>query len=64
MIFAYVLRAVDLDTFEELPTANGVVIIRVRMDETIYPIIRAWPGMGNTGETLLIRADGDATLFI
>jgi signal transduction histidine kinase len=64
MAFGRVMYAVDPATLEELPQVIGVVIITVNMDETIYPLIHAWPGMGRTGETLLIRTDGDNTLFL
>ncbi|MFQ5575800.1 MAG: GAF domain-containing protein [Anaerolineae bacterium] len=64
MDFGHVIRAVDPDTLQESPQVIGVVIITVTMDETIYPLIRAWPGTGQTGETLLVRAEGDETLFL
>ena len=64
MDFGHVIYAVDLDTGEETEEIIGVAIITVDMGETIYPLIRAWPGMGTTGETLLIRAEGDSTLFL
>lgn len=64
MEFGRVMVAVDPTTLAELPQVVGVVIITVNMDETIYPLIRAWPGMGTTGETLLVRAEDDSTLFL
>ncbi|MFQ5400431.1 MAG: GAF domain-containing protein [Anaerolineae bacterium] len=64
MEFGHVVRGINLDTLEELPEVIGAVIIEVRMEETIYPLIRAWPGMGGTGETLLVRAEDDTTLFL
>jgi len=64
MEFGRVMYAVDPATLEELPQVVGVVIITVNMDETIYSLIRAWPGMGQTGETLLVRNEGDSTLFL
>jgi len=64
MAFGHIINAVDLDTGEEVSEVIGVAFIIVNMDETIYPLIRAWPGMGGTGETLLIRAEGDHTLFL
>lgn len=64
MEFGRVIVAVDPVTLEELPHVIGVVIITVNMDETIYPLIHAWPGMGTTGETLLVRAEDDSTLFL
>lgn len=64
MAFGHVMRLVDLETNEVLPEINGVAIIRVNMKETIYPVIGAWPGMGDTGETLITRRNGDSTLFL
>ncbi|MEX2444073.1 MAG: diguanylate cyclase [Alkalispirochaeta sp.] len=64
MAFGHIMRLVDLETNEVLPEVNGVAIIRVNMDETIYPLIRAWPGMRETAETLLVRREGDDTLFL
>lgn len=64
MAFGRVLHTVDLNTQTVLPEVNGAVIMRVRMDETIYPLIHAWPGMGKTGETLLVRNEGADTLFL
>ncbi|MBI4315362.1 MAG: cache domain-containing protein, partial [Chloroflexi bacterium] len=55
MAFGHALHKVDLNTNTILPEVNGVVVIRVRMDETLYPLLREWPGMGGTGETLLVR---------
>jgi diguanylate cyclase (GGDEF)-like protein/putative nucleotidyltransferase with HDIG domain len=64
MEFGHVLFALDPLTGENLPDVIGTAIITVAIEETIYPLIRAWPGMGSTGETLLIRADGTETLFL
>ncbi|GAB4427518.1 MAG: hypothetical protein Fur0044_25390 [Anaerolineae bacterium] len=64
MAFGHVIHAVDLATGAELPEVIGVAQLIVDMDETVYPLIRAWPGMGATGETLLVRANGDNTLFL
>ncbi|NBC30379.1 MAG: GAF domain-containing protein [Spirochaetes bacterium] len=64
MAFGSTLHRVDLSTREVTPQINGAVIIRVRMEDTVYPLIRTWPGMGSTGETLLVRKAGDETLFL
>ena len=42
----------------------GVVVVELNMENTLYPIIRSWPGMGETGETLLARREGDEVVFI
>ncbi len=64
MAFGHIMRLVDLETNLVLPEVNGVAIIRVNMNETIYPLIRAWPGMRETGETLITRREGEHTLFL
>ena len=64
MNFSQTVLGLNLETGEELPTPIGVVIIVVDMTETIYPLIEAWPGMGATGETLLVRAEDESTLFL
>ncbi|MBI5714732.1 MAG: cache domain-containing protein [Chloroflexi bacterium] len=46
MTFGHVIHAVDLKTDKVLPNVNGAVIIRVRMDETLYPLIGNWPDKG------------------
>ncbi|MFQ5407174.1 MAG: HD domain-containing phosphohydrolase [Anaerolineales bacterium] len=64
MAFGHVMHRVDLDKFERTEEVIGAIVIRVNMDDTIYPLIRAWPGMGASGETLLVRPDGDAIVFL
>ncbi|MEW5988636.1 MAG: ATP-binding protein [Chloroflexota bacterium] len=64
MDFGQVMYAVDPVTKQEQANVVGVVLVTVNMAETIYPLIRAWPGMGETGETLLARAEGGSTLFL
>ena len=65
MTFGHVLHAVDLKTAKVLPeVVNGAVLIRVRMDETLYPLIGNWPDRGATGETLLVRDAAADTLFL
>ncbi|GEM_PF-1436238 len=64
MTFGRVIHAVDLKTDKVLPNVNGAVIIRVRMDETLYPFIGNWPDRGVTGETLLVRNAEADTLFL
>lgn len=64
MAFGATLHRVDLATREVTPEINGAVVIRVRMEDTVYPLIRTWPGMGSSGEMLLVRGAGDETLFL
>ena len=64
MSFGHIVYGIDLETGQVLPEVIGIIHIIVNMDETIYPLIRAWPGMGGTGETLLSRAEGNGTLYL
>lgn len=64
MAFGHVLRAVDLSTNRTLSRINGAIIIRVRMDDTVYAFLREWPGKGATGEALLVRAHGPTVQFV
>ena len=42
----------------------GVVLLRVRADKFLYPLIQSWPVSSRTAETLLIRKDGDSVLYL
>jgi len=50
-------------TFGGTPTA-GAVILQCDAAGTLYPLIVSWPTASRTAETLLVRRDGDATLFL
>jgi diguanylate cyclase (GGDEF)-like protein/PAS domain S-box-containing protein len=42
----------------------GVVVLRSNPDYFLFPLLSAWPLPGNTGEALLVRAEGDRVLFL
>ena len=42
----------------------GVLVLRVCVDRTLYPLLRNWQGMGNSGETMLVRRDGERILLL
>ncbi len=42
----------------------GAVIIRIDPAASLYPILAAWPVPTKTGETLLVRREGDGILFL
>jgi PAS domain S-box-containing protein len=42
----------------------GALILRANIDESIEPMIQNWPGMGKTGETLLVRREGKNVVFL
>ena len=64
MAFGHVIYAMQPETDQSLPDLVGVAYIIVDMEETIYPLIHSWPGMSKTSETLLIRADGEETVYL
>lgn len=64
MIFGHTFHALNPSTGERLTSINGAVLLNVMLDETIYPLIEDWPDKGETGETLLVRADGENTIFL
>jgi PAS domain S-box-containing protein len=42
----------------------GALILRANIDESIEPMIQNWPGMGKTGETLLVRREDENIVFL
>ena len=42
----------------------GALILRANIDKSIVPMIQDWPGMGETGETFLVRREGDNVAFL
>ena len=42
----------------------GAVILQCDAASTLYPLIVSWPTASRTAETLLVRRDGDAMLFL
>jgi PAS domain S-box-containing protein len=44
--------------------ALGWVVLREDASAYLYPLIQSWPVPSNTGETLLVRRDGDNVLFL
>jgi PAS domain S-box-containing protein len=43
---------------------SGYVVARFDPDDFLYPLIRRWPGDSRTGETNLVRLDGDQVLYL
>lgn len=43
---------------------SGYVVARFNPDDFLYPLIQRWPGDSRTGETNLVRLDGDRVLFL
>lgn len=44
--------------------ALGVVCLRINPDLGLYAIVRDWPSSSRSAESLLVRRDGDAALFL
>ena len=42
----------------------GVLVLQVRVDRFLYPLIQSWPIPSKTAETLIVRRDGDSILFL
>lgn len=42
----------------------GAVVLRLRPEHFLFPFIQHWPTASASGETLLVRRDGDSVLFI
>jgi len=49
---------------QPLAQPAAAIIIRVNVDQFIYPLIQAWPTASPSGETLLVRREGEAAVFL
>lgn len=54
----------DPSTLESSDVIIGVILLDVNVKNSIEPLIRNWPGMGNTGETLLVRKEGNNIVYL
>ena len=43
---------------------SGVVLLRIDPEKYLYPLIRSWPTLSRTSETMLIRREGDSVLYL
>ena len=64
MILSAPVFSIDNENDERSNEVIGVLIIEMDMAESLYPMIESWPGMGDTGETLLVRREGNEVVFI
>lgn len=64
MTFFATMKRIDPISSEETDVTNGIVLIRVNTRDAIGPLIEEWPGRGETGETLLVRREGDRLVFL
>lgn len=45
-------------------TPLGAVILQMRADRFLYPLIQSWPVPSETAETLLVHREGESALFL
>ncbi len=64
MTFFSVTKRMDIITMEETEVINGIVLIRVNMNNVIDPLIQDWSGRGETGESILVRREEDRLVFL
>jgi signal transduction histidine kinase len=64
MFFSYPVYETSLSSTPGSDDIIGVIVVEVNVEKSLYPIIQSWPGMGETGETLLARKEGDEIVFI
>ena len=63
MSFGHALHQVNPAAMIPMELINSVVIIRVNLEESLYPLISAWPASGETGEILLVTERDDEWVF-
>lgn len=44
--------------------ANGALLLEIDPGEFLYPLIQSWPTGSGSGETLLVRKEGDDVVFL
>ncbi|HEY3348039.1 MAG TPA: response regulator, partial [Nitrospirota bacterium] len=43
---------------------DGVAVLLIGLDDTLYPLFSVWPGMKKSGESYLVRKDDDGILVL
>ena len=46
------------------PVPIGAVLLQADPNDFLFPVLQSWPTPSETGETLLVRRDGDEILYI
>ncbi len=64
LTFFNTTKLTDPITMEETDDVNGIVLIRVNTEDSISALMQDWPGREDTGETLLVRRNGDKLIFL
>ena len=62
--FFCIMKRPDPITLEETEVINGIILIRVNTGATVDPLVQEWPGRGNTGESILVRREGNYLVFL
>ena len=42
----------------------ALALLRMSPEQFLYPLIRTWPGVSDTAESMLVRRDGDEVLYL
>ena len=42
----------------------GAIILKCQAQQFLFPLIQAWPGRSASGETLLVRREGESVLYL
>ena len=55
-----------LDWLVPVPSAPapGVLVLRVRVDDSLFPLLQAWPTASASAEILLLRREGDSMVCL
>ena len=53
-----------LRSFSDTPCTIGAVLPQADPNDFLFPVLQSWPTLSETGETLLVRRDGDEILYI
>lgn len=54
----------DTMTLESSDVIIGVILLDINIKNSVEPLICNWPGMGKTGETLLVRRDENSIVYL
>jgi len=57
-----IIPLIDPETNDSVPV--GIAILRVNPYKILFPLIQTWPTPSKTGETLIIRKEGDSVIYL
>ena len=60
-IFMAVPLYLDADKHEGF---SGVALLNIDPEHYLYPLIRSWPTLSQTGENMIVRRDGENVLYL